>query len=367
MSVLINYPGSWNDGVPEGIQHVAQGVATINTGIFSRLEILEHLVFPVYIGLDKLRVLDAACGTGEWLIQMALCYRQAKLIGYDPYQEARDQARVYISELGIDNLEIVDDLPAEQFDLILHSRPLQHMIDNPEWIKNISNVLAPDGAILLFAETSGNEIPDEVSRLRNGEMNPIETEQVLQSMLSELSSDEINCWAGFLKYLEDNGLIVYMGMHPVNYEPGRYIAEGTALPEWINSLGMAERGRLAEKLGSFERHYILCGKGPRKDMPQLGELQTETLIPHLSPYATVFPTDDRYQVGLSQHYMMLQPGVEIEDLSLPAELLSVLQKIDGKASLEQLHRNFLPMPWERFLSVIEAAVEVEIVYLHRRK
>lgn len=369
MSELINYPGSWNGIVPDSLKNVVQGSATITTSIFSRLEMIQHLVFPVYIGLEQLRVLDAACGTGEWLVQMALLYPQTKMVGYDLYPEAREQARYYISELAIGNLEIIDELPTERFDIIIHSRPLQHTINKPNWIKELGERLTSSGAALFSAEcTRVEEIPEEIARARAGELDAAATEQVLHNIiLTKGEVSGIDSWSRLIQQLTAAELTPYMGVHPANYEPGRYFNEGTDLPDWVNALGLTERGKLVEGLGSFERHYVLAGKEPDKKMPLIDDPGFESLIPHLSPYARVYPTDDdRYQVGLAQRYFMFQPGVELEDISLPSELFPILQRIDGKLTLEQLHRNFLPMSWERFLSVIRAAIEVEVVYLHRR-
>jgi hypothetical protein len=100
-------------------------------------------------------------------------------------------------------------------------------------------------------------------------------------------------------------------------------------------------------------------------MPTVYDPQASKYIPHLSPYAVFSQQDDRIIVSLTQQHLMLEEGIELEDLSLPNELLKILQVIDGKINCEQIHRRFLPMHWDRFWTLIKACWEEEIIYLHR--
>jgi 2-polyprenyl-3-methyl-5-hydroxy-6-metoxy-1,4-benzoquinol methylase len=160
-----NFPGRWQGVVPEDLKLVTQGQAGIRVDLTICLECLQHLAWPVYKPLEKLKVLDPACGTGEQLLQMAVKYGIDSYTAYDPSPAALQQARDYAKQLGLENVNYVDALPSEgKYDLIIMTRPLQHIDNLADFMQTLKNSLAPDGLLIVHAYTGAN--PEENLYLR---------------------------------------------------------------------------------------------------------------------------------------------------------------------------------------------------------
>lgn len=110
-------------------------------------------------------VLDFGCGMGRVsrdLIQKIKC----KIIGVDISESMLTFARLYVASLNkfIPTFKYTDK---ETIDLCLSAFVLQH-VENPEdEIKNIHNVLKPNGYFVLLNETT-RYVPSDVDRSNNG-------------------------------------------------------------------------------------------------------------------------------------------------------------------------------------------------------
>jgi ubiquinone/menaquinone biosynthesis C-methylase UbiE len=365
-----NYPGNWLGKVPDELKSVMSGEATITVNLGSCLECLEHLVHPVYKVWDSLKVLDPACGTGEMLVAMAIKYPQFSFDACDISSEALAQAEQYTRELELKNIRFLTNLSEEEeYDFILVTRPLQHIDDLPGFLRKIQQKLAKYGLLRIQAYTGSKQeeslyLQEMVAEMKNGSLIEEEANELVEKLLAQPLQDHIDGLRECNQIMERAGFQFLTGLHPRNYEPATYVP--TINNEVISGLTPVDRAYLAEQFcGQMLMHsQVYTHYSYKPEMPSFYDSQSAKLIPHLSPYARIRQQDERIIVSLSQQHLMLEAGIELDDLSLPGELLKVLQIMDGKLNCEQIHRRFLPMPWERFWALIQACWEEEIIYLH---
>src|SRR5258708_3129471 len=83
-------------------------------------------VFPEQLDLSGIhRVLDVACGTGEWVIATAQAFPQLEVVGIDGDPEALDHVRTQARASGLDTITFTVtnarppfDIPSASFDLV---------------------------------------------------------------------------------------------------------------------------------------------------------------------------------------------------------------------------------------------------------
>lgn len=83
-------------------------------------------VFPEQLDLSGVRrVLDVACGSGEWVIATAQAFPQLDIVGIDRDQEVLDHARTQARANGLDTITFTMtnphppfDIPSASFDLV---------------------------------------------------------------------------------------------------------------------------------------------------------------------------------------------------------------------------------------------------------
>lgn len=370
MNEMERYPGTWEE-MPEELKRVASGEAVIYLVISSCLEYLEHLVYPVYKDLDGLKVLDPACGTGEALMTMAVKYKNTLFTAVERSTEALALAQQFANDLQLENINFLSCLPEEgDFNFIMPTRPLQHIDDLAGFLAGLQERLAWDGLMVVHAYTGSHPeenlyLQEAVSELRRGDLNQQEGRDLIGDLIAQPLKEHIDGLRECNRMLENAGLKLLNGLHPRQYEPERYLQLSAG--DLFDGLNRVDRAYLAEQFsGQFLRHSLLYSK---KDytvaMPSADDVQASKYIPHLSPYVGDGLADDRKIVGLKHEYLLLPEDMEYMDLNLPPDLFRVLQGIDGKKNCEQVHRRFLPLPWERFWALIQACCEEEIIYLHR--
>jgi len=115
-------------------------------------------------GLAKVRgTLDAACGPGGWVQELAYAYPEMRVVGIDISQRMIEYAKALSQVQGLDNTEfrVMDllkplDFPDASFDLV-NARFLFGFLHADSWIplmRELMRVLRP-GGILRFTEFDG--------------------------------------------------------------------------------------------------------------------------------------------------------------------------------------------------------------------
>ncbi len=105
---------------------------------------------------ERLRVLDAGCGTGGPMVAMALKYPDTHIVGVDFSEASLDKARQLAQRLGVRNVEFhhlaIEELPklGQVFDFVVSSGVLHHLPDPARGLKAIGDVLDPQGAISVM-------------------------------------------------------------------------------------------------------------------------------------------------------------------------------------------------------------------------
>jgi ubiquinone/menaquinone biosynthesis C-methylase UbiE len=103
-----------------------QGVAFPRLFQFDLPRLKTGKVFPERLDLSGVhRVLDVACGTGEWAIMTARAFPQLEVVGIDGDQEVLDHARTQARASGLNTITFTMtnarppfDIPSASFDLV---------------------------------------------------------------------------------------------------------------------------------------------------------------------------------------------------------------------------------------------------------
>lgn len=102
------------------------------------------------------KVLEAGCGTGNTLNQLAKHFQSAHFLGVDFSSKSLEKAEKKRAEIGLNNIEfrnvnILDmNLEEKSFDVVLCIGVLHHLADMQEGLKRLVDHLAEDGIILLW-------------------------------------------------------------------------------------------------------------------------------------------------------------------------------------------------------------------------
>ena len=113
----------------------------------------------------QLKVLVAGCGTGQHILNTQR-YKNAQITGIDISLSSLAYAQRKTSELGIDNVELIQmdilevDLLDEQFDIIESSGVLHHMNDPSQGLNALVDVLKNNGFLKLglYSELARKDI-----------------------------------------------------------------------------------------------------------------------------------------------------------------------------------------------------------------
>lgn len=105
------------------------------------------------------RILDAGCGPGLYLAELARLFPGAGLTGIDLQQEKLDQADAVLSALGVPHTLLRADLtaarPGNVHDLIICSDVLEHIADDGAAIASLAAALGEGGRLLITVPAAG--------------------------------------------------------------------------------------------------------------------------------------------------------------------------------------------------------------------
>jgi 2-polyprenyl-3-methyl-5-hydroxy-6-metoxy-1,4-benzoquinol methylase len=103
--------------------------------------------------------LDAGCGDGRYLAAVARARGAARIVGTDISERilgtARAAAAPFEPELARANLESLPFGDAE-FDLVLCSQVVEHLLDVDAGLRELARVLRPDGTLILTTDNARN-------------------------------------------------------------------------------------------------------------------------------------------------------------------------------------------------------------------
>ena len=302
------YPDAWKGTLPPELKQVAEsgGKLQLNIAAELSLEFLAHLVFPTWLHTPKLKVWDAACGTGETMAMMAIRYPHTAIAVTDTDAESLEMARGYIKELGLTNVSFDPD-PQDQYNIILCTRPLSQMNEPEAFLQELRQKLAAPGLVTVSAEAVfGGPRFDALQAaavcLRMAESTEIEVRQAVTEILSMLDApEEPGLWniPDLAQLSASAGFRIAALIHPNNYEPYRFV-ESAALSSVTAGLSLVEKAWLTEVLlGQSLRHrLVLIPAEVDAPMPLITDAEAAGYIPHPSPYAKVEPVDEgRYEIN----------------------------------------------------------------------
>ena len=107
------------------------------------------------IGLERGRVLDLGCGTGEFTAALAAV--GARPTGAEVAEAALRRARERAPELDFRLVPPEGPLPFAdaEFDAVWASEVIEHVTDTGRWLSEVRRVLRPDGLLLLTTPYHG--------------------------------------------------------------------------------------------------------------------------------------------------------------------------------------------------------------------
>lgn len=115
-------------------------------------------LLPNQVNLEQVRcALDVACGSGEWILDMAWQYPQIQFVGLDTNPQRMSYARAVAKVRGVENVNFVvadmlcTQLPAAHYDLV-HGRLLSVLLrPSTNWMlcAELLRLCAPGGYVIL--------------------------------------------------------------------------------------------------------------------------------------------------------------------------------------------------------------------------
>ena len=370
------YPDAWKGTLPPELKQVAEagGKLQLNVATDLSLEFLAHLVFPVWLHTPKMKVLDAACGTGETVALQAVRYPHTAIVATDEDEESLAMAKNYIAELGLANVSY-EPAAAEQYNVIECSRPLNQIENAAVFLTGLRQLLAHPGVVSVSAEAvfggpRFEALQAAAVSLRTADVAEAELQQVLAEILAVLDAPaEPGLWniPDLAQLTAEAGFRIAALIHPDNYEPARFI-ESPALQKLTSNLSVVEKAWLTEvMLGQSLRHRLVLVPAENDTvMPQMVDAEAARYIPHPSPYAKVEPAEGgRFQFSLNRQHLLLHPAISTEAIETPQEMVRVFQAVNGMATFEQIYRRFMPMSWDVFWHFMNLLAENRLITLHR--
>ena len=369
----MKYPDEWQGTIPESLVDVKAGRGQVTVNSFHSLAWVEHFAFPTWKPFEKLQVRDVACGTGEGSLVSALVHTGAQYLLADEDEESLSQAQAYAEILELANVKFAAENgeTLEPADILLCSRPLNQIADLPVKLQEWTMQLAPGGVLELQWDTEPDTNGIKAARLRIN--NRIDTEgyTLVDSTWAELQSG-LPAGEWTIPYLnsllEAAGLKVLTFLHPQMYEPLSYLPDaGEKLEKNLQKTSRLDKAFLAEILaGSIRRHTILCvPQSDRRRMPQMGDEDVRSMIPFRSPYAEVKRADDQAFFQVERWALPINDAVTMGEICAPESMSAIYSAIDGKKTFEQLHRRFLPLPWDVFWHFMTLLAENGLLHLHK--
>ena len=370
------YPDAWKGTLPPELKQVAEsgGKLQLNVAADLSLEFLAHLVFPVWLHTPNMRLLDAACGTGETVVLQAVRYPHTAIAAQEDEAESLEMAKGYVAELGLNSVTFAPE-EAATYHIIESSRPLNQLSDAKSFLQQLRCKLANPGVVsvsteAVFGGPRFEALQSAAGRLRTAESGESELQNAITEILTVLDAPaEPGLWniPDLAQLTAEAGFRIAALIHPDNYEPARFI-ESPALQELTSNLSVVEKAWLTEvMLGQSLRHRLVLVPAENDTvMPQMGDAEAARYIPHPSPYAKVEPAEGgRFQFSLNRQHLLLHPALASEAIEAPQEMVRIFQAINGMATFEQIYRRFMPMSWDVFWHFMNLLAENGLITLHR--
>lgn len=120
------------------------------------LRYIQIAAWPERRNLSGLRVLDAGCGTGQVLTQMAECHPEVRILGIDLSDTSLGIAQRQLDRVGATNAELrvfqIYDLErlGETFDVVMCGGVLHHLSDPVRGLRCLRSVLKDDGVLSIM-------------------------------------------------------------------------------------------------------------------------------------------------------------------------------------------------------------------------
>ena len=378
----MKYPDEWQGTIPESLNQVRAGNRLLTINSYHSLAWIEHFGFPTWKPFDQLQVYDVACGTGENASLSALVHPGAQYLLADADAESLAQARLYVEQLGLRNVRFMVDATTNDgeaaaktklADIILCTRPLNQVDDLVNQLRDWSSKLAPGGVIELQCDTDPASNGIKAARERINHLIETESQTLVDSVWVELqSAEKPGEWT--IPYLttlvEGAGLKILAFLHPQMYDPRVYLPEASELlQQRLRETSLIEQARLAEILaGGIRRHTILCVRAyDDRRMPAIDDADLRSLIPFRSPYAELKRENGQVFFQVERWALPINDAVPMGEVCAPESMAAIYSNIDGKKTFEQLHRRFLPLPWDVFLHFMKLLAENGLLHLHREE
>lgn len=370
------YPDAWKGTIPDELKRVAGagGTLQLSVGAFLSLEHLLHLAHSQWIAPAKLRVWDPACGTGESLALSAVRYPETQFAASEPEEDSLIQAKAYMTELGLSNVSFE---PEDLFQLIRPTRPLNQLENVAGKLAEWAGMLAAPGVVAITAEARFDGARVEALQLaaeclRTPESSAEALDVAMKQVLGVLAEPgKADLWnVPDLSHLaKRSGLRIAAFLHPWNYTPLRFLSS-EALVRIVEPLSLVEKAWLTEViLGQpTVHHLLLIPDGAETVRLSMEDAAAAGYLPRPSPYMKVESTSDgRFRFVMNKTHLLLHPALTLEEIEAPAQMLSILQAMDGAKNFEQLHRRFLPLTWDVFWYFMKLLAENDMIYLYREE
>jgi 2-polyprenyl-3-methyl-5-hydroxy-6-metoxy-1,4-benzoquinol methylase len=249
---------------------------------------------------DRLRVLDAGCGTGSPLVAMALAYPNADIVGVDFSETSLIKARQLARRHQVQNVRFynlaIEQLPGlgMTFDFVVSSGVLHHLPKPARGLEAIANVLDPQGAVSImvygrygrrgiymlqealktifesnksteekipFARRLAHQVPPNhpMSRRSKGmELREGKDAGIVDLLLH--ANDIPFDVTGIYRMCQDAGMRFYRWLFPFIYEPDNYFKDPVILKS-LKNLSSQQKHEIAELVhGRNSKHSFFAVK-----------------------------------------------------------------------------------------------------------
>ncbi len=236
---------------------------------------------------EPFRILDVGCGTGATIIDLKKLFgREVEVVGLDVIKIQLELAKKKIKQHGIwPKLKWYDgsNLPFgnKTFDAIYTSDVLGHVEDVPTWLKELRNVLKPEGTLAMFSESKLGKHAYIRNYLINRGLNTdphaefhislyskAELQDILQEAGFEIDKMYSSFWAKFFVHPDElypqlqnqNKFLILKTINKLLYTLKKKTHPySTALAELYGLLEMVTLGRKLESQG-----YVILAKRKRR-------------------------------------------------------------------------------------------------------
>lgn len=126
--------------------------------------------------LEKPRILDVGCATGEFLFYLSSIYKNSEFTGIDIIPELIARAKSTVPNVNFIIADIVTgkDLPNKKFDVVfcigVHS-----LFDNYSWIDNLMELVSDKGRVYIFGFFNPEDVDVLIKLRRSNDTGPWQT------------------------------------------------------------------------------------------------------------------------------------------------------------------------------------------------